>query len=326
MRAIRLIDGVAACDDHYRDPTLAPGEAFVRPLRLGLCHADLTRARHAAFAGVLGCELVGQIEHIDSPASERNEHALTIGFRVVATPVIPCGGCDLCKRGLPTHCRDAQILGCVGRDGVLSETVALPLTALVPVPDGVDDDAAVFASLVATALHAARRVRIEDRPFITILGDGPEALATAQVMAKRNATVRLLGTEPARFGLCEKWGIPHRHEGEVGLRHDQDIVVIASNAPDAMILAVGMAQPRGRIVLMQRPTRELSRAVLNEIVERELTLIGVRGGDIRAALALIAQGQIDVLSLIGRKMRLAEVPQALANPQLASGLRGLVRV
>jgi len=323
VRAIRLIDGAPACDDRYPDPALAPGEALVRPLTMGLSHNDLIRARQGDFAGILGCELVATIEQIQSPSPEP---APAVGTRVVAMPMIPCSLCDLCKRGLPTHCRDAQILGCVGRDGVLSESIALPLNALVAVPEGVDDDAAVFASLVATALHAADRVRIEDRPFVTILGDGPEALATAQVMAKRNATVRLLGTEPTRLGLCEKWSIPHRHEGEVGLRQDQDIVVIASDAPDAMILAVGMAQPRGRIVLMQRPTRDLPRAVLYEIVDRELNIIGVRGGDIRAALTLIAQGQIDVLSLIGSKLRLDEVPQALANPDLASGLRRLVRV
>lgn len=323
MRAIRLIDGNPACDEHYADPTLAPGEAMVRPLAMGLAHDDLARARHAAFDGVLGCELVGVVEQIQGPAPE---HVPAVGDRVVASPVIPCGRCDLCKRGLPMHCRDAQLIGCVGRDGVLSELVALPAASLAAVPEGVDDDAAALAPVVAAALHAAQRVRIEDRPFVTILGDGPAALATAQIMARRNATVRLLGTEQGRFGLCEKWGIQHRHEEAVGLRQDQDIVVVASDAPDAVILAVGMAQPRGRVVLMRQPGRELPGAVVGEIVDRELEIIGVRGGDIRAGLDLIAKGQIDVLSLIGRRLRLDEVPRALASPACAAGLRGLVRV
>ena len=92
----------------------------------------------------------------------------------------------------------------------------LPLRNLVEAPKAVQDDAAVFAVPLSLAAHVVQLVRIEGKPYVTILGDSVAALLSAQVMARLNASVRLLGSRSEKFAPCERWGIKHRHVSEGG--------------------------------------------------------------------------------------------------------------
>jgi threonine dehydrogenase-like Zn-dependent dehydrogenase len=219
----------------------------------------------------------------------------------------------MCRAGLPTHCRDRRCLGTPGRDGCLAERFTLPLRNLVEVPRELDDDRAVFAEPLAAAAHLPQLLRVEGKPYVTVLGDTAEALLTAQVMARLNASVRLLGSDPERFSMCEKWGIKHRHISEVGRRADQDIVV---DWTGGLILALSLVRPRGKVVLgAPGPADPVG---LGLLVENEIELIGARGGSLTDALSLLARAEIDVLPLIGRRLRLSDgaaVIEAAANPR-----------
>ena len=115
-----------------------PGdEALVRVLLSGICNTDLEIARgYAGFKGTIGHEFVGVVE-------EAPEDAM-LGQRVVGEINAGCGKCDLCREGDPRHCADRTVLGIVGRDGAHAEFLRLPLTNLLPVPDRVADEHAVF--------------------------------------------------------------------------------------------------------------------------------------------------------------------------------------
>jgi threonine dehydrogenase-like Zn-dependent dehydrogenase len=117
----------------------------------------------------------------------------------------------------------------------------------------VDDDRAAFAGLVGAVLQLGHAVRLDGKTFVTVLGDGPVGLLTAQIMAGRNASVRLLGRHEARFSLAERWGVKHRHESEVGRRHDQDIVIDCTGSPSGLALASRLVRPRGTIVIKGPP-------------------------------------------------------------------------
>ena len=72
---------------------------------------------------------------------------------------------------------------------------------------------------------------------------------TDAVMAKLNASVRLVGRYSEKLAVCEKWGIKHRHVDDVGRRSDQDIVVDCTGSPDGLDLALRLVRPRGTVVL-----------------------------------------------------------------------------
>ncbi len=305
MRAIVCEAGSVRLAPEYAAPSAGSGEARVRVRKALVTRADgeiaTGRRRHV---GVMGQALVGEVERApDAPA--------LIGKRVVASPDIICGMCDLCRGGLSRHCRDRASLGRDDRDGCFCELVRVPVRNLVEVPRGVDDDAAPMAPVVASALHAAQHIRPGQKAFITILGDGLEALVAAQVARQTSDAVRLLGWRPERFGLCEKWGVRHRHADHAGRRRDQTVVIDCEGSPRSLELAAGLLRPRGTIILTCAPGR--GQAIdLRPIVDAELEMVGSRAGPVQDAVALLARGEIDTHSLIGRRVRFEDGAAAIA--------------
>jgi threonine dehydrogenase-like Zn-dependent dehydrogenase len=297
------------------EPAPGPGDALIRPTLVAVGSSDLEVARgRTAFRGVMGHLFVGVVEHIEPGGTDRS-HLLK--KRVVGSINIVPADSPLARKGLGNHAPDRQVLGLHSYDGCFAERFTLPGANLVAVPDEIGDDQAVLTVLLAEAVHASRITRIEGKPFVTILGDGLVALLCAQVMTKMNASVRLLGENPARFGLCEKWGVKHRAITEAGLRQDQDIVIECTGTAAGLERAMGMVRPRGRIVLKHEsvPTPGSIGAGtgpdLTPIIMNELEVVGARCGSPGEALALQSHQPIDLISLIGRRFRLADAPEAL---------------
>ena len=116
------------------------------------------------FRGVLGHEFVGTI--LDGPNDWR-------GKRVVGEINFGCGACARCRSGLARHCAARRVMGILGADGAFAEQVAVPVANLHAVPDGIDDDAAVFVEPLAAAYEIldSRSSRV-GRSEAVVLGDG----------------------------------------------------------------------------------------------------------------------------------------------------------
>lgn len=331
MRALRSTRGQLHLDPRSPDPIAGAGDAVVRVLRAAISPLDLAVVRgQIAHEGVLGHEFVGIVERIEGEAGDA-ARAL-IGKRVVGQPEIVCAACDLCRAGLSRHCRSGRMLGIGSWPGCIAERVAIPARNLVPIPDALDADAAVLAEPLACAMHASQIVRIVGKTYVTVLGDDAHALLMAQVMARENASVRVLGERPERLGIAEKWGVKHRHVAEVGRRADQDVVICSS--PDAAMLdlAMGLVRPRGKIVLRGslatgsspgdgsrgREAASDGHAQsqndgldLSPVITNELEVIGARGGRIADAIAALDSKRYDVGSLITRRFKLDDAMAAM---------------
>ncbi len=316
-------------------PEPPPGEALIRPRRVAISSTDLAIARAGGPGGApitLGHEFVGVVERVTPPvppasgaASTRavDDPRLLVGKRVVGSTSAVCGRCDLCRRGLSNHCRERTVLGVHGRDGCFADQFCLPIANLTVVPDQLDDDHAVFAEPLASALHASQQVRIEGRPYVTVLGDGAIALLCAQVMSRMNASVRVLGSSPSRMALCERWGVKHRPLEEAGRRADQDLVIVCTQATRGLALALELVRPRGTVLLKSGLSAGAGLDVpvdLTPIVTNEIEIVGSRCGRISEAITVLQRGTVDVVSLITRRsklddgeraMRLAEEPEQL---------------
>lgn len=314
-------DGRRVLLDTNHDPgEPGPGEALVRPTRIALAAADVAAATGPApFVGVLGSEFVGLVERVGPDHDARADARRWLGKRVVGAALIPCGSCDRCRSGLSQHCAARRVMGRAGRDGVASHRFLIPVRNLAEAPRAMPDDTAVFAQAVARAVHAAHIVRLEGRMYITVLGDGCLALLCAQLAARLNASVRLLGRRHARLELCARWGVRHRHVDEAGRRNDQDVVIDCTGSPDFLALATGFVKPRGVIVLAARPAQAANADGLDTaaVVENELSVLGCRGGVVAEGLSALASGRIDTAALAPRRFRLADAlaaAQAAADP------------
>lgn len=326
MRALVLNqEGRPVLDERYADPAPGEGEVLIRPTRMGVCSTDLELCKgYMGFTGVLGHEFVGVVEAAGPGADKA-----WVGRRVVGEINCVCGVCDMCKGGLKEHCRDRTVLGIYKHDGCFAERFVLPAVNLHAVPDNVDDDRAVFVEPLAAALQVVRQLTIEGRPNVTVLGDGRLGLLCTQVLARLNATVRCVGRHEAKLGLCEKWGIKHRLLEDVGLRHDQDIVVDCTGSAGGIGTAMAMLRPRGTLVLKttvapgSEPGTIGSAGVdLSPIVVNELNVVGSRCGPFAEAVDVLSREAVDVVSLITRRMKLSDGPAVLEQ----AGRPGVIKV
>lgn len=309
MRALTLAASGPEYKTNQDEPKLGDREALIRPTLMGICSTDLELCRgYMGFNGVLGHEFVGVVEKLGPKAPKK-----FLGKRVVGMINCVCLSCDMCRGGLPEHCRKRTVLGIQGRDGCFSERFTLDARNLLEVPEGLDDDHAVFAEPLAAAYQIIRQLTIEGKPYITVLGDGRLGLLCAQVMSQLNATVRCVGKHPNKLSLCEKWGVKHRLLEDVGLRADQDVVVDCTGSADGLVTAMQMVRPRGKIVLKTTTAQRENQTPidLSPLVINEIELIGSRCGPFREALEALSAGKVDVVSLISRRMKLSDGVEAL---------------
>lgn len=325
MRAIRWDGSRVLLDPDTPAPVPQPGEALVRLTSVAAARPD----RHVLegrieHRGVLGHQGVGVVEAVQvarqPDGRPRNDQAAWTGKRVAVWPVVACGLCGRCRGGIGAHCAHRSVFGLWKREGLFAEAAAVPLRCLVEIPKSVDDARAAWAPLVAAAAHAVSMIRIEGKLYVTVLGDGPMGLACAQLAAKLNASVRLLGHHPERFGLCEKWGVKHRHADEVGRRGDQDVVIDCTGSPDGLALAMGLVRPRGKVILksgLGPAPAEAGRGAsvgidLSPAVAGEIELIGSSGGRLSEGLDLLERGEVDVLPFVRGRGRLEDALEALS--------------
>jgi len=323
MQALVLKQNCPLLDPRYADPSPPAGEVLIRPTRLGVCATDLELCKgYMHYQGVLGHEFVGVVEAVGAGVDRA-----WVGKRVVGEINCVCGKCDMCKAGLKEHCRQRTVLGILNRDGCFAERFVLPVLNLHGVPDNVDDDRAVFTEPLAAAYQILRQLTIEGRPYITVLGDGRLGLLCAQVLSKLNATVRCVGKHEAKLALCEKWGVKHRLLTDVGLRQDQDIVVDCTGSADGLTTAMAMVRPRGTLVMKTTVAADQSKGLdLSPIVINEINVVGSRCGPFATALDALSREEIDVVSLISKRMKLSDGVEALKHADKPGVLKVLMEV
>jgi threonine dehydrogenase-like Zn-dependent dehydrogenase len=293
-------------------------EALVRVLLSGICNTDLEIARgYAGFNGTIGHEFVGVVE-----ASNDKE---LVGKRIVGEINAGCGKCELCRAGDPRHCATRTVLGIHGRDGAHAEFLQLPNVNLIPVPENIPDEHAVFTEPLAAACGVLERASIAKTDRVAVIGDGKLGLLCAQVAALTGAHVLLIGKHPEKLRIAERRGIETSTPKEAGKRQRQfDVVVEASGAAGGFALALDLLRPKGQLVLKStfNGATEIDAA---RIVVDEISIIGSRCGRFQPALDLLAQHAVDLDSLISEEYALAHGVKAMSRAKAKGVLKILLR-
>ena len=274
-------------------------EAIVRVLLSGICNTDIEITRgYAGFKGTIGHEFVGIVEDTSD--------GKLVGQRVVGEINAGCGECDLCRADDPRHCSKRTVLGIVGRDGAHAEFLRLPPMNLLPVPERILDEHAVFAEPLAAACGIMDRTQVSKDKSVAVIGDGKLGLLCAQAMALTGASVLLIGKHPEKLRIAQRRGIETATSKNATRRKREfDVVVEASGSASAFNTAVGLLRPRGVLVLKStfHGTTEINAAT---IVVDEISIIGSRCGRLAPALDLLRKGAIDVDSLISEEYPLRD--------------------
>ena len=193
-----LAKGTFALTQKPKPRLLGPRDAVVRVTLASICTSDLHIRNGAvprAVPGIaVGHEFVGAVEE----AGDAVRHVRR-GDRVAVNVETYCGECFFCRNGWVNNCTHplgGWALGC-RIDGGQAEYARIPFadTNLIPIPDGVSDERALFTGdLLSTGYWAAKIAEIRKGDTVLVIGAGPAGYCAA-LCALLHA--------PARLVVCE---------------------------------------------------------------------------------------------------------------------------
>ena len=128
------------------------------------------------------------------------------GDRVFVRPVSACGACAKCRAGKRSECEKGVVYGKTA-DGTLRDFMIVPASDLILLPPQVDEETAIFTSLVATAIETFGRLNVEKGEHVVILGANAQGLIAAQVAIYYQAIPVLVDYREDLLDLGRKLGI-----------------------------------------------------------------------------------------------------------------------
>ncbi|MEZ5353636.1 MAG: alcohol dehydrogenase catalytic domain-containing protein [Bryobacteraceae bacterium] len=313
MRAVHLENGTVSVR-RAAMPRRPDGFSRIRLIAAGICNTDLELMRgYYGFRGRPGHEFVGEV--VESADSQ------FIGRRVVGEINLPCGQCDWCARDLGRHCPRRTVLGIVRHPGAFADFLTLPDRNLHLVPRSMSTERAVFTEPVAAACEILEQVHIPRGQRVAVLGDGKLGLLIAQVLHLHGAHTILYGRHESKLRIARDAGVETVLAPKRMPRADFHFVVDATGSPSGLMTAVGMARPRG-VVVMKSTVHGSVPLDAAPVIVNEISLVGSRCGRFEPALRLLPKLNLD--PMIAARFPLDHAPEAFAEASRSGVLKVLL--
>jgi L-idonate 5-dehydrogenase len=309
------------------DP-LVSGMVRIRFGAGGICGSDMHYYRHARTGDfvvtsplVLGHEIAGEVVEIAGSAS-----GVKVGDRVAVNPSRWCGHCKPCRENRLNLCENIFFMGSASKTphmqgGFASYFDAIPAQC-VKIPDHVTYQAAALAEPLAVCLHAVARAGDVKGKRAVLFGAGPIGLLTmlaAQRAGIAETTVVDIAAAPLAFAT--RLGANHVVDissGEEALKAEAavrpfDVAFEVSGTAAGLASAIGVVRRGGVVVQVGNLPGGQIPVPANAVMAKEIDLRGSFrfGTEFFTAVELIADGSVDVLSLVTAQRPLAVAPDAV---------------
>ncbi len=332
-------------------PKPGPGELLVKVGAAGICASDIKcYTGGALFWGehgsggyceapvVAGHEFAGVVADLGAGAAKR--HGVALDDHVVAEQIIPCGQCRFCKNGQYWMCEPHVIFGFKRSrgEGGMADYMIYPANARVHTIDPrISKQEAAYIEPLACAMHAVDRGDITPGDTVVIAGVGNIGLCALQAAKRYNpGQLIALDTKGYRLDLAKKLGAdvainPLEEDAPAAVRR-----LTEGYGCDVYIEITGSAAaPQQGLDMIRRLGTLVAFSVLNEPVtidwnmvgdQRELNIHGSHLGPYcyPKTIRAIADGTIDVKSLISAEFPLAEFPAAMEAARGGDNLKTLL--
>lgn len=319
MRAFVVTGPGQAGVQEVPEPVAGPGEVVVDVERAGICGTDsevftgqmaYLRSGDAHYPLRIGHEWCGRVSEVGDGVGRE-----WLGRRVTGDTMLGCGRCARCTSGRQHLCADRYEIGIRrGWPGALAERLPVPASALVPLPDAVDEVAGALVEPGGNAYRAARAADARPGSRVLVLGAGTIGLLVALIAAADGAEVHVLGRSERSRTFAASLGLGSVWTRETLPALPFDAVVDASNHPDLPRLAVETVEPGGRVVLIG-VSGEPSLLDSRDLVLADVTAVGVlsASGGLTGTVDLYASGRVDPRPLVAATVGLDAVADVFAG-------------
>jgi threonine dehydrogenase-like Zn-dependent dehydrogenase len=192
-------------------PVPRAGEAVIRITTTTICGTDvhIVRGEYPVKPGlVLGHEPVGVIEELGVGL----EDFYTVGQRVIAGAITPCGQCFYCLNGTHSQCGGALGGWRFGNtiNGAWAEYLLVPdaRANLAVIPDSLrDEDVMLCPDIFSTGLSGAESGKIKVGDAVAVFAQGPIGLcATLGAKLKGAALIIGIDSNSQRLDMARRFG------------------------------------------------------------------------------------------------------------------------
>jgi 6-hydroxycyclohex-1-ene-1-carbonyl-CoA dehydrogenase len=188
-------------------PELKDNEVLVKVAGCGVCHTDLSfwhygvKTKHE-LPLTLGHEISGTVVVGSSSWLNKN---------VIIPAVLPCGKCELCKKGRGNICQ-SQLMPGNDFDGGFASHIKVPADFLCPVPHEVLqkyplEKLAVIADAVTTPYQVIRKSKLEQDDFAIVIGVGGVGVYGALLCKIFGAKVLAIDVDDQKLNIAKENGV-----------------------------------------------------------------------------------------------------------------------
>jgi len=328
LKVLRLhgIRNLKLHEEAIPEPDL--GEVLIRVRAVGVCGSDVhwlskgcIGEEEVKVPGVLGHEFSGQV-------GDSNQ-------LVAVDPAINCRVCKYCCEGNPNFCNALRFAGNPGQDGALREYVTWPEHLLHALPESFTAEDGVMLEPLGVALHSLDLAHGFPGMKIAVIGCGPIGLLVVQ-LARLTGASEILATDPLqhRLEVAREMGatkIFDTSDGEVDaiLAHTGegvDVAIEAAGENEAVEVAIGVAKPGARVVLIGIPPDDRTSFRSSVARRNGLTIKLVRRmrHTYPRAIELVRKGLIEVGSLVTHRFPMKCFEEAFEVASKREGLKVII--
>lgn len=238
-----------------------------------------------------------------------------IGRRTTGDTMLGCGHCRRCLSGLQHVCRDRFEIGIRGGfPGALAEQIAVPASALHPLPDGVDVVAGAMVEPGGNALRSVLGANLEPGDRVLVLGPGTIGLLAGMFASARGAEVHLMGQTQRSIDFARTLGFEGVWSSGQLPGLPWDAVIDCSNSSSLPGLALDLVEPGKRVVyigLAGTPSSIDTRA----LVLKDVTAVGILSASpgLEGAIKEYAARSVDPRPLVAATVGLDEAGAVLGG-------------
>ena len=310
--------------DDFPVPELQRGEALVKVHAAALNGYDLLaragryKPNKGVFPHILGGDFGGELVALGPEA----ETDVSIGSRVTAWWVLPCGICEQCLSGHHNRCsKNYRYMG-AHVHGAYAQYAKIPALNLIELPDDLSfDQAAAFPNAYGTAWHMIDRVNL--RPGETVLvnsassGVSMAAIQIAKLMGvyvyttssadwKLEKALELGADETINYNEVDFQEEIMRRTSKRGVD-----VVIEHVGGDFLDKSIRCLTRGGRLVTVGGTASYECKIQINYVFHKELQIIGSNSAtkrDLERMMPYLADGRLN--PVIAKVFPLSEAADA----------------